>query len=138
MSREALQRFAKGLNMSKFMSRPESYAPAEDVLVGTREVMTNKQSKGFILVYRRTSIIAQQLQKNNVIFGDSRDDLGRSRFFPLMINYFLVPKKLAKVKWFQQWTYYSMKGVIVAVTTIYSQTVQISPNMLKFRIPCTG
>ena len=48
----------------------------------------------------------------NVSFGDSRDDFGRGRFFPLVPEKHLNPGLMdAQSKWFRRETFYNFEEV---------------------------
>ena len=51
------------------------------------------------------------MENLNVLAGDSRDALGRSRFLPLAPNYHLIPGIMKKDFWFWQYTYYPAEVV---------------------------
>ncbi|KAF2364596.1 Fringe-like [Trinorchestia longiramus] len=44
-----------------------------------------------------------------VLAGDSRDDLGRGRFFPFVPVHHLIPKKIGEKHWYWDYIYYHMK-----------------------------
>ena len=57
--------------------------------------------------------IGKCLERLNVTAGDSRDSLGRGRFFPLSPGGFLHPNVLPETHWLQSYMYYPFKTVLL-------------------------
>ena len=66
------------------------------------------------------------MEKIGVLAGDSRDALGRQRFFPLKPEGFLIPGHIPKDSWFWRFIYYPMEEVI----HVYSLTIGICNGLL--------
>ncbi|KAF2363229.1 Fringe-like, partial [Trinorchestia longiramus] len=48
------------------------------------------------------------LQSIDVISGDSRDEMGRERFFPFIPEHHLIPGHIGPKNWLWEWTFYPM------------------------------
>lgn len=88
LSREAVKRFVEvGLTNSTGCSKSKS--GAEDVEMG------------------------KCMEAVHVLAGDSRDSLGRGRFFPFVPEHHLIPGHVKKDFWYWQYIFYESKEVKV-------------------------
>ena len=62
------------------------------------------------------------MAKIGVVAGDSRDPLGRGRFFPLQPKGFLIPGDIPSDSWYWRYIYYQHEEVIYIY--IYSLTTR--------------
>lgn len=94
LSKEALRRFVE-VGLSKNSGCSKSDNGAEDVEMG------------------------RCMEAVKVTAGDSRDSLGRGRFFPFVPEHHLIPGHVSKSFWYWQYIYYENKEVSFTYFTVY-------------------
>lgn len=53
------------------------------------------------------------MENVQVVAGDSRDSLGRGRFFPFVLEHHLIPGYVKKHFWYWEYIYYQSKEVVI-------------------------
>ncbi|KAF7278777.1 hypothetical protein GWI33_008008 [Rhynchophorus ferrugineus] len=105
LSKEALRRFVEiGLRNSSGCSKSDN--GAEDVEMG------------------------RCLESVKVIAGDSRDSMGRGRFFPFVPEHHLIPGHVSKSFWYWQYIYYENKEGMECCSDNAVSFHYVSPNQM--------
>ena len=98
LSKEALDRFVNRALADKeqVICKTRDHTGAEDVEMG------------------------KCLENVNVVAGDSRDAMGRGRFFPFVPEHHLIPGHVSKDFWYWQYIFYPSEEVNTLQTTVLS------------------
>lgn len=74
--------------------------------------------------------IAKCLEKVGVVAGDSRDSLGRYRFFPFFPETHLIPNSMPKGFWYWKWIYYPQRNGMDCCSDAAITFHYITPNQM--------
>lgn len=115
LSREAVRRFVlDGIpNQDKCRQAADG---AEDVEIGMKRAFSfppHEENADFHSFDR----LGKCLENVNVFAGDSRDSLGRGRFFPFVPEHHLIPGHVDKNFWYWKYIYYETDEVCLTSTT---------------------
>ncbi|XP_045478110.1 glycoprotein-N-acetylgalactosamine 3-beta-galactosyltransferase 1-like isoform X1 [Harmonia axyridis] len=105
LSREALNRFVE-VGLTNTTGCSKKHSGAEDVEMG------------------------KCMEALNVVAGDSRDPMGRGRFFPFVPEHHLIPGHVNKDFWYWQYIYYESKEGMNCCSDNAVSFHYVSPNQM--------
>lgn len=109
LSKEAVRRFVEEGIPDKKKCK-QSADGSEDVEIGKlkKKISLYTHKNNFALFKYQPG---KCLEKVNVLAGDSRDSLGRGRFFPFVPEHHLIPGHVDKNFWYWRYIFYETAEV---------------------------